>query len=253
MTKSSLACAETTLSLQETELQPVIRMERVSRRFGTGVTAVTAVRDVDLTVCSGEYVAVMGASGSGKSTLLNIIGLLDRPTSGEYHVNGRPTARMPDREQTRLRARSIGFIFQAFHLVPFRTAVENVCLGLTYAGVPRGRRRELARNALDRVGMSHRENADPTTLSGGERQRVAIARAIATAPSLLLCDEPTGNLDSSTARDVMHLLTDLNRQGLTILLVTHDSTVAATTSRFLLMRDGRLGEAAAPGLRSATS
>ncbi|MEU7469875.1 ABC transporter ATP-binding protein [Streptomyces sp. NPDC044984] len=203
---------------------------------------VTAVRSCDLTVRGGEYVAVVGASGSGKSSLLNVIGLLDRPTSGRYRLDGIDTTGLSDAERTELRARRVGFVFQAFHLLPYRTAAENVMLGLMYGGVPRRRRAALAAQALERVGMGHRLHAEPTTLSGGERQRVAIARALAVRPSLLLCDEPTGNLDSATARTVLDLIAELHGEGVTVVVITHDASVAAGAGRVVRMRDGVLTE-----------
>ncbi|MEW2077965.1 MULTISPECIES: ABC transporter ATP-binding protein [unclassified Streptomyces] len=203
---------------------------------------VTAVRSCDLTVRGGEYVAVVGASGSGKSSLLNVIGLLDRPTSGRYRLDGIDTTGLSDAERTELRARRVGFVFQAFHLLPYRTAAENVMLGLMYGGVPRRRRAALAARALERVGMGHRLHAEPTTLSGGERQRVAIARALAVRPSLLLCDEPTGNLDSATARTVLDLIAELHGEGVTVVVITHDASVAAGAGRVVRMRDGVLTE-----------
>ncbi|MFF6815361.1 ABC transporter ATP-binding protein [Streptomyces sp. NPDC012403] len=203
---------------------------------------VTAVRSCDLTVRGGEYVAVVGASGSGKSSLLNVIGLLDRPTSGRYRLDGIDTTELSDAERTELRARRVGFVFQAFHLLPYRTAAENVMLGLMYGGVPRRRRAALAARALERVGMGHRLHAEPTTLSGGERQRVAIARALAVRPSLLLCDEPTGNLDSATARTVLDLIAELHGEGVTVVVITHDASVAAGAGRVVRMRDGVLTE-----------
>ncbi|MFI2507234.1 ABC transporter ATP-binding protein [Streptomyces sp. NPDC018972] len=203
---------------------------------------VTAVRSCDLTVRGGEYVAVVGASGSGKSSLLNVIGLLDRPTSGRYRLDGIDTTGLSDAERTELRARRVGFVFQSFHLLPYRTAAENVMLGLMYGGVPRRRRAALAARALERVGMGHRLHAEPTTLSGGERQRVAIARALAVRPSLLLCDEPTGNLDSATARTVLDLIAELHGEGVTVVVITHDASVAAGAGRVVRMRDGVLTE-----------
>lgn len=226
--------------------EPALGLRGVSRRFGSGDAAVHAVRDVDLDVLPGDHVTISGASGSGKSTLLNLIGLLDQPTSGSYRIAGQPTDHLSDRELTRLRARTIGFVFQSFHLVPFRSALENVGIGLLYADVPRRRRRTVAREALARVGLAHREHADPATLSGGERQRVGIARALASAPTLLLCDEPTGNLDSATAGQVISLLIELNQQGVTLLVVTHDPGIAATAGRQLTMQDGRLSEERQP-------
>ncbi|MGW0337998.1 ABC transporter ATP-binding protein [Streptomyces sp. NPDC003011] len=220
---------------------PVVELTGVELTYPS-VPPVAAVRSCDLTVRGGEYVAVVGASGSGKSSLLHVIGLLDRPTGGRYALDGIDTTGLPDAERTALRARRIGFVFQAFHLLPHRTAAENVALGLLYSGIPRRRRPALAAQALERVGLGHRLHAEPTTLSGGERQRVAIARALAVQPSLLLCDEPTGNLDSRTARTVLDLVAALHQEGVTIVMITHDTSVADGAERVVRMRDGVLTE-----------
>jgi putative ABC transport system ATP-binding protein len=203
---------------------------------------VLALRDVDLSIGSGDYVSIMGPSGSGKSTMLNMLGLLDRPTVGRYLLEGRDTAPLKDRDRTKLRGRSLGFVFQAFHLLPKRTVVENVMLSMTYSGVPRGERRGRAWRALDQVSLTHRAHFYPTTLSGGERQRAAVARAVAARPKLLLADEPTGNLDSDTSSEVLGVLDELNRAGLAIAMVTHDPVVASAARRRFEMRDGRLRE-----------
>lgn len=225
----------------------MIEFRRVGLTY-PGPPPVTALRPCDLTVAAGEYVTVTGPSGSGKSTFLNLAGLLDTPTSGRYLLDGIDTGTLPDGGRTALRGRRIGFVFQSFHLLPHRSAAENVGLALLYTA-SRGRRsaaerRELARAALVRVGLGHRLDALPTRLSGGERQRVAIARALVGRPSLLLCDEPTGNLDSATAESVLALLDDLHAQGLTVLLITHDPQVAARGRRTVAIRDGVLREVA---------
>jgi putative ABC transport system ATP-binding protein len=207
-----------------------------------GPPPVTAVRGCNLSVRAGEFAAVIGASGSGKSSLLNVMGLLDEPTAGAYVLNGLDVAHLSDTERTAVRARSIGFVFQAFHLIDHRTATENVALGLLYSQVRRRERAARAREALDLVGLSHRADALPSTLSGGERQRVAIARALAGRPALLLCDEPTGNLDSGTTDTVLDLLSELHRDGVTIVVITHDMHVADRAERVLRMRDGVLTE-----------
>ncbi|WP_345740769.1 ABC transporter ATP-binding protein [Stackebrandtia albiflava] len=207
-----------------------------------GPPPVEALRPCDLRIDSGEYVAIVGPSGSGKSTLLNLLGLLDRPTCGRYLLDGNDTSLMSEKQRTALRARTIGFVFQSFHLMPHRTAEENVALSLVYQGIPARRRREKARDMLEHVGLGHRLGAVPTTLSGGERQRVAIARALAAAPSLLLCDEPTGNLDSKTAESVMNTLDELNAAGLTVLIITHDDEIAGHAGRAVTIRDGVLSE-----------
>ncbi|WP_051463056.1 ATP-binding cassette domain-containing protein [Haloglycomyces albus] len=207
-----------------------------------GPPPVEALKPIRLRVWEGEYVAIVGPSGSGKSTLLNLLGLLDRPTTGTYHLDGNDTSSMKERQVTRLRADKIGFIFQSFHLMPHRTASDNVAMSLVYRGIPRRQRHAIAEEKLDLVGLSHRVNALPTTLSGGERQRVAIARALATEPSMLLCDEPTGNLDSSTAASVMETIDRLHDEGLTILMITHDKDVADRAQRAVTIRDGELLE-----------
>jgi putative ABC transport system ATP-binding protein len=220
---------------------PVIELCGVARTF-SGPPPVPALHPTNLTVAAGDYLAVTGPSGSGKSTLLHLLGLLDRPTAGRYLLDGADTAALADRDRAALRGRRIGFVFQSFHLLPYRTAEENVMLAQLYNRSPRNGRRAAAREALDRVGLSHRLDALPTTLSGGERQRVAIARALVSRPSLLLADEPTGNLDSTSAASVMGLLDDLHAGGFTILVITHDAQVAAHTRRAVTIRDGRLSE-----------
>ncbi|MDR2377838.1 MAG: ABC transporter ATP-binding protein [Bifidobacteriaceae bacterium] len=219
----------------------LVRLDGVARSF-PGATTVLALRDVDMVIHQGDYVSIMGPSGSGKSTLLNVLGLLDRPTVGRYELDGVDTAPLKDRDRTRLRGRRLGFVFQAFHLLARRSVLENVALGMTYSGVPRGQRRGRAWRALERVSMTHRASFYPTTLSGGERQRVAVARAVAGEPALLLADEPTGNLDAATSAEVLELLEDLNRSGLAIAVVTHDPEVSAAARRRFAMRDGRLRE-----------
>jgi putative ABC transport system ATP-binding protein len=213
----------------------------VARTF-PGTPPVSAVRPTDLVVEAGDYVAITGRSGSGKSTLLHLLGLLDRPTAGTYRLGGTDVTRLTDAERTALRGQRIGFIFQAFHLLAHRSAVENVMVALLYRRCARRERYERARAALDRVGLSHRVDALPTTLSGGERQRVAIARAVVTEPALLLADEPTGNLDSTTAASVLATFDALNGQGYTVVVVTHDLHVAGHAARRLEMSDGVLTE-----------
>jgi putative ABC transport system ATP-binding protein len=207
-----------------------------------GPPPVEALKPVMLRIEDGEYVAIVGPSGSGKSTLLNLLGLLDTPTAGTYWLDGHDTSKMKEAHRTQLRADKIGFIFQAFHLMAHRTATENVAMSLVYQGIPRRKRRQIAREKLELVGLSHRLDALPTTLSGGERQRVAIARALAAGPSLLLCDEPTGNLDSKTADAIMATLDGLHAEGLTILIITHDHDVAERAQRAVTIRDGQLRE-----------
>ncbi|MFB6838571.1 ABC transporter ATP-binding protein [Streptomyces sp. NPDC056361] len=220
---------------------PVIEFRQVGLTY-PGPPPVEAFRPSDLTVHRGEFVTVVGPSGSGKSTFLNIAGLLDTPTTGSYLLDGVDTGRLRDTERTTLRGRRIGFVFQAFHLMPHRSARENVELAMVYGTAPRRERPRRAREALDRVGLGHRTEALPTRLSGGERQRVAIARALVAEPSLLLCDEPTGNLDTGNAQTVLRLLDALNAEGITVVLITHDPAVAARGRRTVTIRDGILSE-----------
>ena len=224
---------------------PVIRLAGLCYTY-PGPPPVAALRALDLVVRRGEHVAITGPSGSGKSTLLNLVGLLDRPTQGRIEVNGLDVGAAPERHRAAVRARRIGFVFQSFHLLPHRTAVENVMLAQIYADVPRRRRHGAALAALAQVGLDHRAGALPTALSGGERQRVAIARALVNHPSLLLCDEPTGNLDSVTTGELSDLLAALHREGATLLVITHNPAVAARAQRRITIRDGMLAEQAGP-------
>jgi ABC-type lipoprotein export system ATPase subunit len=230
-----------TLPPELTPGRPVLELREVSRTFGSD-PPVRALRDMDLLVYPGDWVAIVGPSGSGKSTLLNILGCLDRPTGGTYLIDGVDVAGLSENERTATRARSIGFVFQAFHLLGHRTALENVMLAEMYAGGERAGRRERALNALERVGMAHRRDFLPTRLSGGEQQRVAIARALLGSPRLLLCDEPTGNLDSSSTESLMLLFDALARQGLTLIVVTHDEDVATHAQRVVRIVDGEVAE-----------
>jgi putative ABC transport system ATP-binding protein len=225
----------------------VIAMSGVSRVY-PGPPPVHALRPTDLTVRRGDYLTVVGPSGSGKTTLLNVVGLLDRPSGGSYALDGIGTAGLTEAERTALRGRRIGFVFQDFHLLPHRTATENVALGLLYTDPDRRRRRATARETLARVGLGSRLDALPITMSGGERQRVAIARALVNTPSLLLCDEPTGNLDSVTAGRVLDLLDQLNADGVTVIVITHDAATAGRSRRSITIRDGMVaGENASAG------
>jgi putative ABC transport system ATP-binding protein len=223
---------------------PVIQLKGL-RKVYPGPPPVEVLSDVDLTVRRGDFVSIMGASGSGKTTLLNLLGLLDHPTGGTYNLEGRDVSGLSERERTRRRARTIGFVFQDFYLLDHRTALENVMVALLYRGVPRSKRRGLALEALDSVHVAHRSEATPTRLSGGERQRVAIARALVTTPALLLCDEPTGNLDSENSESVLTLLRGLHEAGMTLLMITHDLHVARAAERIITIRDGHIVDDAA--------
>lgn len=229
----------------------IVELRGVAKTY-PGTPAVDALKPVDLTIESGDYLAIIGPSGSGKSTLLNLLGLLDRPSQGQYKFAGHDVSTLNERERTALRGRRIGFVFQQFHLLPHRTAVENVGIALLYSNPAQRQRTAAAVEALDRVGLSHRLYALPSTLSGGERQRVAIARAVVGAPDLVLCDEPTGNLDSSTAQAVLDLLEDLNRDGVTLIVITHDPGVAARAHRRLQILDGAV-VAADPSAKRRTA
>jgi putative ABC transport system ATP-binding protein len=220
---------------------PVIELRAVARTY-PGPPPVPALRPADLAIDPGDYVAVTGPSGSGKSTLLHLLGLLDTPTAGTYLLDGLDTSALGDRDRSALRGGRIGFVFQAFHLLPYRTALENVLLAELYNQTPRAQRLDRAVEALRAVGLGHRLDALPTTLSGGECQRVAIARALVNRPSLLLCDEPTGNLDSQNAATVMELLDELNAAGFTIVVITHDASVASHARRTIAISDGVLSE-----------
>lgn len=222
----------------------VIRTEKLTRSYSMGESLITALRAADLTIPTGAFIALMGASGSGKSTLLNLLGLLDRPTSGEYWLEGKPISSLRRDEMSDLRGRRIGFIFQNFNLLPRLSAWENVALPLAYRKGQYRAQDQLtrAREALTRVQLEHRVEHNPMELSGGERQRVAIARALVTQPAVILADEPTGNLDSKTGVEIMHLLKELNGEGRTIIVVTHDVNVARYANQIYHMRDGLLTE-----------
>ena len=218
--------------------EPVIRLWQLVKTYGEGAAAVHALRGVSLSVYPGDYVAIMGASGSGKSTLMSIIGCLDVQTSGRYLLDGVDVETLYENELAEIRNRKIGFVFQSFNLLPSSTALQNIELPLTYAGVRSGERRRRALDALDAVGLSQRAGHRPAMMSGGERQRVAVARAIAVNPSLILADEPTGNLDSVATADVLGIFAQLNRDGRTIVLITHENEVAQHAKRVVRVKDG---------------
>jgi putative ABC transport system ATP-binding protein len=218
----------------------VIRLEQVSRTFYVGGRPVHALREVDLTLEAGDYVSIMGPSGSGKSTMLNLLGCLDRPTSGTYYLDGRDVGSLDEQALTQVRRHKIGFVFQSFHLVPRMTAAGNVELPMVFAGIDRAERRERVEKALAAVGLSERITHRPEQLSGGERQRVAIARAVVMEPSILLADEPTGNLDSRSGTEVTAILERMNATGLTLVVVSHDPEIAARARHRIRMQDGRV-------------
>ena len=229
----------------------MIQLRSVRRVFELGGHSVHALREVDLEVSAGEYLSVMGPSGSGKSTLLNILGCLDRPTSGSYRLDGDEVGRLDETVLSHIRGHRIGFVFQSFHLVPRLTAFANVELPMVFAGIPRGDRAERVRRALGAVGLTERADHRPAQLSGGERQRVAIARAVVMGPKVLLADEPTGNLDSVSGGEVIALLERMNAEGLTLIVVTHDLALGSRARRHVRMADGAVIEDAAPATGAA--
>ena len=223
----------------------VLQLVSVEKAYGTAAHPVPVLRGVDMLVARGEFVAIVGESGSGKSTLLNILGCLDRPSAGAYHLVGEDVSRLDDRALSQVRKTKIGFVFQSFQLVPHLTVQENVELPLFYARVPRARRRERSAAMLEQVGLGHRRTHLPNQLSGGECQRSAIARALGSEPALILSHEPTGNLDSKTSVEIMQLFLGLHAAGSTIVMITHDRGVAAVAQRRITMRDGRILDGAA--------
>ena len=220
----------------------ILNLQNIYKDYQQEKLVVPVLKDVSLTVEEGEYVAIMGPSGSGKTTLMNIIGCLDRPTSGTYELAGENVLKLKDRELSDLRLKSIGFVFQSFQLTPRESAVENVALPLSYAGVRKKERRSRATKALERVGLGDRVNFRPTQLSGGQKQRVAIARAMVNHPKILLADEPTGALDSKSGEQIMELFDSLNEEGVTIVMITHDPKIAAKAKRIVRIIDGEIYE-----------
>ena len=218
----------------------LIEIKDVYKIYNPGENEVRALDGVSLTIDEGEFVAIIGQSGSGKSTLMNTLGLLDRPTSGEYLLSGRDVATLTDDEQSEIRNKQIGFIFQGFNLIPSLTAVDNVELPLVYRGMKKDERNKLSLEALERVGLGKRLHHRPSQMSGGQQQRVAIARAVAARPPVILADEPTGNLDSSSGREVMRILHELSDEGRTIILITHDNEIAEEANRIIRIQDGKI-------------
>ena len=218
----------------------LIELDHVTKEYKSDHVSFAALADVDFAVEKGEFVAIMGPSGSGKSTLMNIIGLLDRPSKGEYHLDGKVVSRLGDRAQARVRNEHIGFVFQTFNLLPRVSVFDNIMLPLVYSRKNLGDRRKRVKVILEQVGLGHRMYYRPSQLSGGERQRVAIARALVNEPTILLADEPTGNLDSKTGQEILHLFQDLHQRGSTVILVTHDSNVASAAHRIVHIIDGRI-------------
>ena len=220
----------------------LLELRNVNKSYMQGKEETPVLQDISFTVGRGEYVAVMGPSGSGKTTLMNILGCLDRPSSGKYFFNGKDILKYRDRELSAVRLKSIGFVFQSYFLMPRETALENVMLPLVYAGVSKKKRREIAAMALDRVGLGDRLDYKQNQLSGGQCQRVAIARAIANSPEIILADEPTGALDSKSGAQIMELFRGLNEEGVTIIMITHDAGIAAQAKRQIHIMDGKISE-----------
>ena len=221
-------------------MEEIIRFNNIVKNYRVGTVIVNALRSVSLTIHQNEYVAIMGPSGSGKSTMMNIIGCLDTPTSGDYILNKSDVSKMEDNQLAEIRNKEIGFVFQTFNLLPRYTALENVMLPLIYAGVPKETRIERATSVLESVGLLDRMTHKPNELSGGQRQRVSVARALINKPSIILADEPTGNLDSKTSMDIMKLFSEIHKKGNTIVLVTHEEDIARYAHRIVRLRDGMI-------------
>ncbi len=219
---------------------PLIKIRDIKRDFVLGNETVYVLKGIDLEINKGEYVALMGPSGSGKSTLMNLLGCLDTPTSGTYILNGKDVSQMKDDELAEIRNKEIGFVFQTFNLLPRTTALDNVALPMIYAGYSKSERRARAQQVLTQVGLSDRMDHQPNQLSGGQRQRVAVARALVNSPSIILADEPTGNLDSKTSVEIMKLFNDIHANGNTIIVVTHEEEIAAYAHRIIRLRDGKI-------------
>lgn len=221
-------------------MKPVATLVGISKVYNVGGEEVHALRNIDLTIGDGEYIALLGPSGSGKSTLMNIVGCLDRPTHGSYVLNGETVESLDDSNLARIRSRGIGFVFQSYNLIPRLSALENIERALIYRGIERRSRRDISQHALERVGLADRLHHLPSELSGGQKQRVAIARALSTSPEMLIADEPTGSLDSRSADQILAIFGDLNRDGTTIMLVTHDQSVAERCERRVVLYDGQI-------------
>lgn len=221
-------------------MKNLISIRDIVKNYMVGEIVVRALRSVSLEIAKGEYVAIMGPSGSGKSTLMNLLGCLDTPTSGVYILNGKDVSKMDDNQLAEIRNKEIGFVFQTFNLLPRYTAIENITLPLVYAGIPKSQRLEKAQVAVDSVGLGDRQHHRPNELSGGQRQRVAIARALVNDPSIILADEPTGNLDTQTSIDIMNLFHEIHKKGNTIILVTHEEDIALHAHRIIRLRDGKI-------------
>lgn len=219
-------------------MQPIIELTDIKREYKIGSEEIHALKGVSLNIFKNEYVALMGPSGSGKSTLMNMLGCLDSPSSGEYVLNNIAVAKMTDNELAEVRNKQIGFVFQTFNLLPRSTTLENVMLPLVYSGIPKAKREEMAKRVLDQVGLANRMSHKPNELSGGQRQRVAIARALVNNPTIILADEPTGNLDSKTSVEIMGLFEEIHKNGNTIILVTHEEDIALHAHRIVRLRDG---------------